>query len=136
MQQIFLIILFRRQKFRQKKKRRMRKNIPKNKYIPNSFHHKFVISYDELSKLVRDFYYFMLRNPTGVIIIGFSKPDSRKSLSPVSRISAYALMAALKIGRSLTSLICNSDKFSSVGIGTNSRVNRAIERNLFNDSSR
>lgn len=69
----------------------------------------------------------------GVIIRGFSTPDSRKSLSPVNNISALASMAALKIGRSFTSLICNSEVFSDVGIGTNSNINNAVERNLSSD---
>ena len=76
-------------------------------------------------------FYSILRNSAGVIIIGFSKPDSRKSLSPVSRTSAFAAIAALKMGRSSASLTCDSDVFSSVGMGTNSSVSKAIERIFF-----
>ena len=62
----------------------------------------------------------------------YFKPDSRKSLSPVSRTLALAALAALKMGRSSASLTCDSDVFSSVGMGTNSSVSKAIERNLSN----
>lgn len=81
---------------------------------------------------IQSCFYSMLRNSAGVMIFGFSKPDSRKSLSPVSRTSALAAIAALKMGRSSASLTCDSDVFSSVGMGTNSSVSKAIERNLSN----
>lgn len=40
--------------------------------------------------------------------------DSKKSLSPVSGISALAMIAALNIGLSLISRICGSKDSSSV----------------------
>lgn len=40
-------------------------------------------------------------NSAGVMISGCSTPDSRKSLSPVRRISARASIAARRMGRSL-----------------------------------
>ena len=43
-------------------------------------------------------------------------------------------MAARRIGRSFTSRIWVSEIFSSVGIGTNSKVRSATERNLSNDT--
>lgn len=53
--------------------------------------------------------------------------DSKKSLSPVSRTSAFAMIAALNIGLSLMSRICDSKDISSVGVGTN--YSDAMERN-------
>ena len=66
-------------------------------------------------------------------MIGFLIPDSKKSLSPVSKRSAFAFIAARRIGRSLMSLIAISAIVSVAGIGTISRVISATERNLSND---
>ena len=68
------------------------------------------------------------RNSAGVRILGCLIPDSKKSLSPVSRISAFAMIAALNIGLSLISRICDSKDISSVGVGTNSSDSNAMER--------
>ena len=76
------------------------------------------------------------RKSAGVIIIGFFTPDSKKSLSPVSKTSAFASMAARRIGRSFLSRICISELSFSVGIGTSSKVRSATERNLSSDASR
>ena len=70
------------------------------------------------------------RNSAGVIMAGLSIPDSRKSLSPVSKTSAFALIAARSMGLSFTSLISASSVNSLSGTDTNSRVNNAIDRNL------
>ena len=69
------------------------------------------------------------------MILGVVNPDSRKSLSPVRRISAFALIAALKIGRSFTSRIFSSKRYSSVGMGTNSNVISASEKKRYNAGS-
>lgn len=74
--------------------------------------------------------FIISKNSAGVIIAGFFTPDSKKSLSPVSSTSAFASMAARKMGRSFTSLICVSDSLVSIGTGTSSKVLNAIERNL------
>ena len=66
----------------------------------------------------------------GDIIMGYTTPESRKSLSPVNKMSAFASIAALKIGRSFASRICCSETFSSSGIGTSSNVTNAVARNL------
>lgn len=78
----------------------------------------------------------IFKNSAGVRIAGFFTPDSKKSLSPVSSMSAFASMVAYKMGRLLMSRICVSLIFSSVGIGTNSKESRATERNLSRDVSR
>lgn len=80
--------------------------------------------------------YVMLINSAGDRILGVSKPDSQKSLSPVRRTSAFASIAALKIGRSSASLTCDSDMLSSVGMGTSSSVSKAVERNLLRAAKR
>lgn len=54
-------------------------------------------------------------------------PDPKKTLSPVRSTSAFASIAARKIGRSFTSLIYVSDTFSSVGNRTNAKVSKATE---------
>lgn len=59
---------------------------------------------------------------------GVVMPDSKKSLSPVNTTSAFASIAARRIGRSSTSLIFSSVPFSSVGIGTSSSEIKATER--------
>ena len=58
----------------------------------------------------------MFKNSEAVIILGVFTPDSRKSLSPVINISAPAMIAALKIGRSFISRIFSSSSNSSVGV--------------------
>lgn len=75
------------------------------------------------------------RKSVAVIILGCFRPDSRKSLSPVSRISALAYIAALNMGRSFTSRIFDSEICSSEGVGTSSNVKRASDRNLSNADS-
>ena len=57
-------------------------------------------------------------NSAAVIIFGCFIPDSKKSLSPVSIISAFAAAAARRIGRSFVSLIRRSSFTDSSGIGT------------------
>jgi len=93
------------------------------------------VSRTKLASVTSCVFFQYWRNSAGVIILGFSTPDSKKSLSPVSKTSAFASMAARRIGRSFTSRICVSEISSSVGIGTNSKVRSAIERNLSNDAS-
>lgn len=77
-------------------------------------------------------YRFM--NCAAVMIFGVLIPDSRKSLSPVSNMSASAWIAALRIERSKQSLIKSSLLFSSSGTGTTSRTRRAVARKRSRDS--
>ena len=72
-------------------------------------------------------------NCVAVMIFGVLIPDSRKSLSPVSNMSASAWIAALRIERSKQSLIKSSLLFSSSGTDTTSRNKKscgkkAVER--------
>ena len=57
-------------------------------------------------------------------------PDSRKSLSRVRRISAFALITARKIGLSAASRIRDSELFSSVGVCTISIDRSAIDKKV------
>ena len=74
------------------------------------------------------------KNCAGVRICGWSIPDSKKSLSPVRRISALALIAARKMGLSAVSRIRDSESVSSVGICTISMDKSAMDRKRFNAS--
>ena len=76
------------------------------------------------------------RNCAGVKICGWSMPDSKKSLSPVRRISAFALIAARKIGLSAASRTRDSESFSFVGICTISIDRSAIDKKRFKASMR
>lgn len=53
----------------------------------------------------RNGFYCRFKNSVGVKIRGLFNPESRKSLSPVSRISAFADKAARRMGRSIGSRI-------------------------------
>lgn len=62
------------------------------------------------------------------IILGLETSASRKSLSPVRKISIVSFMAARKIGRSFASLIFFSSDTSFAGVLTCFITSRALNR--------
>lgn len=82
---------------------------------------------------IRQYGSFM--NLDGVRISGFVIPDSKKSLSPVRKISALAALAARISGRSATSRICSSKESFSPGTGTISRSLITAAKKRSNDDS-
>lgn len=78
----------------------------------------------EMAQVVK----ILCKNSVGVMIFEFVMPDSRKSLSPVSSISALVAMAARSIGLSETSRTSFSSEVSITGAGTTSRTVSASAR--------
>ena len=79
--------------------------------------------------------YASARNSDALMIRGEVMPYARKSLSPVNKTSAPALIAALRTGRSFMSRINRSEAFSFSGMGTSHKFAIALDRKSYINES-
>ncbi|WP_301212848.1 hypothetical protein, partial [Turicimonas muris] len=92
---------------------------------------KFWFTTEELLLVLQN----SLANWAGLSIRGFLMVDSKKSLSPVRKISALAARSARIIGRSAVSRIRSSKEFLSSGTGTISKSLMTAAKNRSNAGS-